>query len=92
VSCPREARRVELRARAWQVPSREWEWVEAGSQYGVHTREGKLVWWTQPLGPNGRFCEVAGEQAFADFAVDGHLGPPPPPHVLRELNALLGLA
>jgi hypothetical protein len=41
------------------------------STSGVHTFEGKLVWWTRPAGPGGYFGEMASEQSFADFLASG---------------------
>ena len=70
------------------VPQREWEWREGSLVRGVHTNEGKLVWWSRPFGPTGYMFENGVEQAFQDFLVSGPLVSAPP-LVLDELEALL---
>ncbi len=70
------------------VPSRSWEWDEGMSRSGVHTSEGKLVWWNRPAGDGGRFCEVATEQSFEAFVGSGAPVFVPDP-VERELRALI---
>ena len=70
------------------VPSRSWEWDEGMSRSGVHTSEGKLVWWNRPFGDGGRFCEVATEQSFEAFVESG--APVFVPDLIeRELRALI---
>lgn len=57
--------------------------------HGVHTSEGKLVWWSRPDGPGGRFAELGSEQSFDSFV---EVGAPPlfvPAAVLSELRKLL---
>lgn len=70
------------------IPGKSWEWAEGMSTSGVHTYEGKLVWWTRPDGPGGYFGEVASEQSFDEFV---ELGAPVfvPDAVVHELRALL---
>lgn len=53
------------------VPGRSWEWADGDSTSGVHTFEGKLVWWTRPAGPGGYFGEMASEQSFEAFLEEG---------------------
>jgi len=70
------------------VPKRGWEWHKGTNKCGVHTYEGKLVWWELPVGPSGHRFEVASTQTFQEFLVSG----PPvsaPADVLDQLNALL---
>ncbi|MBP9145792.1 MAG: hypothetical protein KBF21_14455 [Thermoanaerobaculia bacterium] len=77
------------RSKDWSaVPGRSWEWAEGSSTSGVHTCEGKLVWWTRPGGAGGYFGEVASEQSFDAFL---EAGPAVfvPDDVARELRALL---
>ncbi len=72
------------------VPSRSWEWGDGMSTSGVHTSEGKLVWWTRPSGDGGRFAEMASEQSFDDFLESGTWTWLLVPEVVtQELRALL---
>ena len=70
------------------VLGRSWEWADRMSTSGVHTSEGRLVWWSRPAGPGGHFGEVATEQAFESFL---EFGPPVfvPEAVAQELRGLL---
>jgi hypothetical protein len=75
--------------KSWsRVPGRDWEWHEGSSTHGVHTHEGKLVWWSRPDGYQGYMFEGAHEQSFDDFLASG---PPAgtPSHVADEVRALL---
>lgn len=49
----------------------EWMWEDGDGTSGVHTREGKLVWWHTPSGPGGHLGEVARDQEFDDFLQNG---------------------
>ena len=70
------------------VPARDWEWMRGQTTQGVHTYEGKLVWWERPAGPGGYASEMASEQAFDAFLANG--APVfAPEHVVIELRKLL---
>ncbi len=47
------------------------EWPDGLGVTGVHTLEGRLLWWSRPGGPNGRFGEAARSQSFEDFRENG---------------------
>lgn len=70
------------------VPGREWTWNEGSLECGVHTWEGKLVWWSRPTGPTGYMFENGMEQSFDDFLASGQPFSAPE-EVIDELNALL---
>jgi hypothetical protein len=70
------------------VPKREWQWGRGQTTCGVHTYEGKLVWWETPGGPNGHLFEVGSEQSFQDFIQSGPLVSAPP-EVLQEIDQIL---
>lgn len=78
-------------ANKWSsVPGRSWEWTDGMSTSGVHTSEGKLVWWSRPSGPGGYFGEMATEQSFESFVESGA----PvfvPEAVVHEFSELLGM-
>ncbi len=54
------------------------EWPDGDGVSGVHTREGHLLWWSRPGGPNGRFGEAARSQSFTDFRENGSAVSCPP--------------
>jgi hypothetical protein len=72
---------------SWVSP-REWMWNEGNLECGVHTYEGKLVWWSRPLGPTGYMFENGKDQSFEDFIAFSSPFPVPS-QVLDELRTLL---
>ena len=69
------------------MPAKEWTWGhDSWGYHGVHTREGKLVWFRER---QDRYGSAGLEQAFEDFLQNGPAGPDPPAHVVSELKALL---
>jgi TPR repeat protein len=55
-----------------RVPKYNWTWGAAdGSRSGVHTLEGRLVWWHRPGGPGAAFGESTREQSFDEFLAHG---------------------
>lgn len=70
------------------VTSHEWNWNEGSLECGVHTYEGKLVWWSRPFGPTGYMFENGMEQSFDVFLASGE-PVSAPAEVIDELNALL---
>lgn len=65
------------------------EWRDGDGWSGVHDREGDLLWWSRPGGPNGRFGEAAGSQALADYRANGPMVSCPA-HVEAELDRAVG--
>ena len=65
------------------------EWPDRGETSGVHTRAGKLLWWSRPGGLNRRFGEVARSQTFEDFRKNG-LAVDGPEEIVEQLYAVFG--
>lgn len=71
-----------------KIPAAEWVWNEDEHGYeGVHTREGKLVWFYHPYYQHGG--AAAREQTFIDFLQNGPAVDGAPESVLAEIRALL---
>jgi hypothetical protein len=71
-----------------KVEGRDWTWNR--NKYGhegVHTYEGKLVWYSHKENPHAG--GGASEQTFEDFLRNGPCGTGAPEKVVKELKALL---
>ncbi|MBI2897874.1 MAG: hypothetical protein HYY06_30225 [Deltaproteobacteria bacterium] len=67
---------------------RDWAWNhQPGRHDGVHTFEGKLVWYTQPDHPHAG--GGAHEQSFADFLRDGPWVSDVPKEILDEIREVV---
>lgn len=65
------------------------KWKDGSGVSGVHTYEGKLLWWSRPGGPNGRFGEAARSQSYEDFRKNGP-AVSAPDEVVAQLRAVFG--
>lgn len=71
-----------------RVPKREWTWNEndVGCE-GVHTFEGKLVWYRFSGNPHG--SQAAANQHFADFLEAGPAVEGVPPQIASDVRSFL---
>ncbi|MEZ5456452.1 MAG: hypothetical protein R3F04_10155 [Lysobacteraceae bacterium] len=72
------------------LPCIELEWVDDQHRYGVHTREGVLLWWMQPRAQSAELQEAAHAQTLADFRARGAPNSVPP-GILASLRRQLGV-
>src|SRR5262245_11545953 len=70
------------------MPTRSWEYSDDDDVCGVDLRDGQIVYFSMPKGPQGRFGEVGSSQSVENFLAYGPSVAIPRNIVLEVLHEL----